>query len=54
MKNNVDEKFLEYCHPYWDVLLCLVDELLNTTFPFFARENSDDICGEREVHMQTY
>lgn len=34
--------------------LCLVDELLNTTFPFFARENSDDIYGEREAHMQTY
>lgn len=51
MKNNVEEKFLEYCYLYWDVFLCLVDEFLNMIFFFFVRENSDDIYGEREVYM---
>lgn len=54
MKNNVDEKFLEYCHPYWDVLFMSSWWTFKYDIPFFARENSDDIYGEREAHMQTY
>lgn len=43
---------------FWNIViyiemffLCLVDEFLNMIFFFFVRENSDDICGEREVYM---
>lgn len=50
MKNNVNKKFSEYCHPYWDVLLCLVNEFLKTMFLYFLklvfallqRENSEE------------
>lgn len=51
MKNNVDEKFLEYCYLYWDVFFMFSWWIFKYDIFFFVRENSDDIYGEREVYM---